>query len=104
MHDVMLAAGISTGKTSAGIIAYIIIGGLAGWIASKFMGTDAQMGIVLNIVVGVVGAILGGFILGKVFGLYVEGGGWFFTFLIALIGAVILLAIAKLFMGRGARR
>jgi len=39
-----------------------------------------------------------------VFGLYVEGGGWFFTFLIALIGAVILLAIAKLFMGRGARR
>ena len=104
MHDLVLASGIGAGKTSAGFIAYIIIGGLAGWVASKFMGTNAQMGIMLNIVVGVVGAIIGGFILGKVFGLNVEGGGWFFTFLIALIGAVILLFLVKLVTGNRARR
>ena len=45
-----------------GIIAWIIIGGLAGWIASKIMKTDAQQGIILNIVVGIVGALVAGVI------------------------------------------
>ena len=76
-----------------GVIGYIIIGGLAGWIASKFMGTDKQMGILLNIVVGVLGAFLGGFLLSFAFD--TASGGWFFTFLTALLGAVILLAIVK---------
>ena len=83
----------STTTTSVGIIGYIIIGGLAGWIASKFMGTDAQMGIVLNVVVGVIGAFLGGFLLSFAFD--TASGGWFFTFLTALLGSVILLFIIK---------
>lgn len=83
----------STTTTSVGIIGYIIIGGIAGWLASKIMGTDAQMGILLNIVVGVIGAFLGGFILSFAFD--TASGGWFFTFLTALLGAVILLAIVK---------
>lgn len=49
-------------------LVWIVIGGLAGWIASKIMGTDAQQGILLNIVVGIVGGLLGGWILG-LFGL-----------------------------------
>ena len=55
-----------------GIIGWIIIGGLAGWIASKFMKTDAQQGIILNIVVGIVGGLLGGFLL-KLLGVDVQG-------------------------------
>ncbi|MGJ0118678.1 GlsB/YeaQ/YmgE family stress response membrane protein [Williamsia sp. MIQD14] len=82
-------------RTSVGFIGYIIIGGLAGWIASKFMGTDAQMGILLNVVVGVIGALLGGFLL-RAFGVDVASGGWFFTFLTALLGSVILLFVVKL--------
>jgi uncharacterized membrane protein YeaQ/YmgE (transglycosylase-associated protein family) len=46
------------------IIGWLIFGGLVGWIASKIMGTDAEQGILLNIIVGVVGAVLGGFLWG----------------------------------------
>lgn len=77
-------------------IGWIIIGGLAGWIASKIRGTDAQMGLLLNIVVGVIGGLLGGFLLGLV-GFDVEGGGWIFSFLTCLLGAVILLTIVQFF-------
>lgn len=83
----------STTTTAVGWIGYIIIGGLAGWIASKFMGTDKQMGILLNIVVGVIGAFLGGFILSFFFD--TASGGWWFTFFTALLGACILLFIVK---------
>ena len=48
---------------SWGFLGWIILGGIAGWIASKIMKTDAQQGIGLNIVVGVVGGLLGGFLL-----------------------------------------
>jgi uncharacterized membrane protein YeaQ/YmgE (transglycosylase-associated protein family) len=89
--------------TTVGIIGYIIIGGLAGWIASKFMGTDAQQGIVLNIVVGVVGALIGGLIL-RAFGVNVAGGGIIFTFIVALLGAVLLLFVVKAVTGRSTRR
>ncbi|MFI1912954.1 GlsB/YeaQ/YmgE family stress response membrane protein [Nocardia sp. NPDC020380] len=75
-----------------GIIGWIVIGGLAGWIASKFMGTDAQQGIFLNIVVGVVGGLIGGFLL-RLFGVDVSGGGLIFSFLTCLLGAVILLFV-----------
>lgn len=44
-----------------GVIGWVVIGGLAGWIGSKIMGTDGQMGLVLNIVVGIIGGLLGGF-------------------------------------------
>lgn len=77
-----------------GILGWVIIGGLAGWIASKIKGTDAQQGIVLNVVVGVVGGLLGGWLLGR-FGVDVEGGGLIFSFLTCLLGAVILLTIVR---------
>jgi uncharacterized membrane protein YeaQ/YmgE (transglycosylase-associated protein family) len=77
-----------------GIIAWIIVGGLAGWIASKIMDTDEQQGIILNIVVGIVGALIGGFILGLV-GMDMAGAGLIASFLTALLGAVILLFVVK---------
>ncbi|GGG79157.1 GlsB/YeaQ/YmgE family stress response membrane protein [Corynebacterium pelargi] len=78
-----------------GFFGWIIIGGLAGWIASKIKGTDAQQGIGLNIVVGVVGGLLGGFLL-NIFGVDVENGGLIFSFLTCLLGAVIALSIVQL--------
>jgi uncharacterized membrane protein YeaQ/YmgE (transglycosylase-associated protein family) len=75
------------------IIIWLIVGGICGWLASLIMRTDAQQGIVLNIVVGIVGAVIAGFLLGKGNinqGLTVE------TFLWSLVGAVILLAIVNL--------
>ncbi|MCK0091408.1 GlsB/YeaQ/YmgE family stress response membrane protein [Rhodococcus sp. F64268] len=86
-----------------GIIGWIIIGGLAGWIGSKIMGTDAQQGILLNIVVGIIGGLLGGFLL-NLLGVDVEGGGLIFSFLTCLLGAVILLFLVKAVTGRGVRR
>jgi uncharacterized membrane protein YeaQ/YmgE (transglycosylase-associated protein family) len=78
-----------------GIIGWIVIGGLAGWIASKLMRTDAQMGVVLNVVVGIVGGLIGGFLL-RGFGVDVAGHGMLFSFGTCLLGAVILLTLAKL--------
>lgn len=82
-----------------GLIGWIVIGGLAGWIGSKIQNRDAQMGIGLNIVVGVIGGLLGGWLL-SVFGVDVAGGGLFFSFLTCLLGAVILLWIINMVTGR----
>ena len=81
-----------------GFIGWIIIGGLAGWIASKIMGTDAQQGIFLNIVVGIVGAFLGGLLLSPLFGAGTinNSGISVPSLLVSLGGAVILLAIVNL--------
>lgn len=92
MTDTLLLA--SGNGLQMGWIAWIIIGGLAGWIGSKIMGTDAQMGLVLNIIVGIVGGLLGGWLLGFFFD--VAGGGIIFSFITCLIGAVILLWIVGL--------
>ncbi|OHR18672.1 GlsB/YeaQ/YmgE family stress response membrane protein [Corynebacterium sp. HMSC034A01] len=78
-----------------GLLGWIIIGGLAGWIGSKIQNRDAQMGIGLNIVVGIIGGLLGGWLL-SVFGVDVAGGGLFFSFLTCLLGAVILLWIINM--------
>lgn len=78
-----------------GFFGWIIIGGLAGWIASKIKGTDAQQGILLNVVVGVVGGLLGGWLL-SLFGVDVAGGGLIFSFITCLIGAVILISLVQL--------
>ncbi|BBY89090.1 GlsB/YeaQ/YmgE family stress response membrane protein [Mycolicibacterium tokaiense] len=80
----------STTTTSVGLIGYIIIGGLAGFVASKIM-KGAGSGILMNIVIGIVGALIGGFLLSFAFD--TAGGGWIFTFLTALLGSVILLWI-----------
>lgn len=82
-----------------GIFGWIIIGGLAGWIASKIKGTDAEQGLGLNIIVGIVGGLLGGWLLG-LFGFDVQGGGLIFSFLTCLLGAVILLTIVNMVRGR----
>ncbi|ALA68299.1 GlsB/YeaQ/YmgE family stress response membrane protein [Corynebacterium lactis] len=92
MNELLLAA---SSAPSLGFIGWIIIGGLAGWIGSKIMGTDAQMGVVLNIIVGVIGGFLGGWLLTLV-GFDVAGGGLIFSFITCLIGAVILLGIVGL--------
>lgn len=76
-----------------GFIGWIIIGGLAGWIGSKIMGTDAQMGIIANIVVGIIGGFIGGWVL-TLFN--ADSGGMFWSFLTCLLGAVILLWILKM--------
>lgn len=81
-----------------GFIVWIIIGGLAGWIASKFMGTDAQQGILLNVIVGVVGAFLGGLLLSLITD--PSGFGIVLTFLTAIAGASLLLWIVKMVTGR----
>lgn len=78
-----------------GFLGWIIIGGLAGWIGSKIQNRDAQMGIGLNILVGIIGGLLGGWLL-SAFGVDVAGGGLFFSFLNCLLGAVILLWIINL--------
>jgi uncharacterized membrane protein YeaQ/YmgE (transglycosylase-associated protein family) len=82
-----------------GIIAWIVIGGLAGWIASKIMKTDAQQGILLNIIVGIVGAFLGGLLL-SLLGVDTDGGGLIFTFITAIAGACLLLFGVKALTGR----
>lgn len=85
-----------------GIIGWIVLGGIAGWIASKIMRTDAQMGIGLNIVVGIVGGLLGGFLLTAI-GVDVAGGGLIFSMLTAIFGASLLLGIVRMATGRTVR-
>lgn len=81
-----------------GIIVWLIIGGLVGWLASLIMGTSAQQGIILNVVVGIVGAMIGGFLIGPLIGAgSINDGITIMSFVVSLIGAVILLAIVSLF-------
>jgi len=79
-------------------IAWIVVGGLAGWIASKIMKTDASMGVGLNIIVGVIGAVIGGWVVSFLLDadpeLFSIGG-----FVTAILGSVILLAIVKALTG-----
>jgi uncharacterized membrane protein YeaQ/YmgE (transglycosylase-associated protein family) len=77
-----------------GLIIWLIIGGVVGWLASIIMRTNGQQGILLNIVVGIVGAFLGGLIMGR--GTINNAGLNVTTFLVSLLGAVILLAIVNL--------
>jgi len=76
-----------------GIIIWLIVGGVVGWLASLVMRTDAQQGIILNIVVGIVGAFLAGLIFG---GGSINNAITVESFLYSLLGAIILLAIVNL--------
>jgi uncharacterized membrane protein YeaQ/YmgE (transglycosylase-associated protein family) len=94
--DVMAATEIlarSTTLTSVGIIGYIIVGGLAGWIGSKIVKGGGS-GILLDIVIGIIGALIGGFLLS--FAFQTETWGWVLTFFAALLGSVILLWLVGL--------
>jgi uncharacterized membrane protein YeaQ/YmgE (transglycosylase-associated protein family) len=77
-----------------GIISWIIFGALAGWIASKITGHDASMGAMANIIVGIVGALLGGLVMSLIGKTGVDGFN-LGSFLVAVGGAVLLLAIFK---------
>ena len=74
------------------IIIWLVVGGICGWLASLVMRTDAQQGIILNVVVGIIGAVISGLI----FGVNMNAGITVESFLYALIGAIILLAIVNL--------
>jgi uncharacterized membrane protein YeaQ/YmgE (transglycosylase-associated protein family) len=80
-------------------ILIIVIGGILGWLASIVMRTDAQQGILLNIVVGIIGAILGGLLLSPLIGggSITSGSFDIMSLLVSFLGAVILLAIVNLF-------
>ena len=80
-------------------IVWLIVGGIIGWLASLVMKTDAQQGTIMNVVVGIVGAFLGGFLLSPLFGTGTINQGNFSVpgLLVSLLGAIILLAIVNLF-------
>jgi len=86
-------------------IIWIVVGGLLGWVASMIMRTDAQQGMFLNVVVGIIGALLGGWLLAPLFGTGTINQNDFSvsSLLVSLLGAVILLAIVNLFR-RGSPR
>ncbi|HTU66407.1 MAG TPA: GlsB/YeaQ/YmgE family stress response membrane protein [Steroidobacteraceae bacterium] len=88
-----------------GIILWLIIGGVVGWLASIVMRRDGSMGIVLNVVVGIIGAMLGGWLLGPVIGAPSINSGELSaaSLLVSFLGAVILLAIVNLITRRSVR-
>lgn len=88
-----------------GLIIVLIVGGILGWLASIVMRTDAQQGVFLNVVVGIVGALLAGFILTPLLGGAPITSGAFDirSLLVSFLGAVILLAIVN-FVRRGSVR
>lgn len=86
-------------------IIWIVTGGLIGWVASMVMGTDGRQGILLNVVVGIVGAFLGGWLLGGLFGSSTINQGNFSVsgLVVSLLGAIFLLAIVRLVRGTAMR-
>lgn len=87
------------------IIIWLVVGGLIGWVASMLMRTDGQQGVILNVVVGVIGALIGGWLLAPML-----GGGTInqndfslSSLGVSLLGAVILLAVVNL-VRRGSPR
>lgn len=82
-----------------GFLGWIVIGGIAGWIASMIMNRDASMGIFANIAAGVVGGLIGGWVL-SLFGVDVAGGNWIFSMFTCILGAVIVLWIVNMIAGR----
>lgn len=83
-----------------GIIAWLIVGGLAGWIASMIMGKNEQMGLVANIIVGIIGAFIGGLVMNAIGGNGDMTGVNISSILVAVLGSVILLWIIKLIKGK----
>ncbi|MDQ6618400.1 MAG: GlsB/YeaQ/YmgE family stress response membrane protein [Pseudomonadota bacterium] len=80
-------------------IIWLVVGGIIGWLASMVMRTDAQQGVLLNVVVGIVGAVLGGWLISPLIGAGTINQNDFSLsgLIVSLLGAVILLAIVNLF-------
>jgi uncharacterized membrane protein YeaQ/YmgE (transglycosylase-associated protein family) len=89
----------SGGNRAMNFIIWIIVGGILGWIASLIMRTDAQQGVGLNIVVGIIGALVAGFLLTPLFGIATINQSNFSlsSLVVSLLGAIILLAIVNFF-------
>lgn len=85
-------------------IAWIVVGGIIGWLASIVMKTNAQQGLFLNVIVGIVGAFLGGMLLAPLFGTGTINSDDFSLsgLVVSFLGAIILLAIVNLFRRRSA--
>jgi uncharacterized membrane protein YeaQ/YmgE (transglycosylase-associated protein family) len=85
-------------KRNMGIIILIIVGGILGWLASIIMRTDAQQGILLNVIVGIIGALLAGFLIVPLIGGGSITAGDFSvsSLLVSFLGAIVLLAIVNL--------
>jgi uncharacterized membrane protein YeaQ/YmgE (transglycosylase-associated protein family) len=87
-------------------LVWLIVGGIIGWVASMMMRTNAQQGMLLNIVVGIVGAFLGGFIVRTlgIAGTTINDNAFSLpALLVSLLGAVVLLGIVNLVQGRTVR-
>ncbi|MEJ5990601.1 GlsB/YeaQ/YmgE family stress response membrane protein [Ramlibacter sp. PS3R-8] len=82
-----------------GFLIWLIIGGIVGWLASLVMRTDGQQGMLLNVVVGIVGAFLGGWLISPLVGVGTINSGNISigSIVVSLVGAIILLAIVNLF-------
>jgi uncharacterized membrane protein YeaQ/YmgE (transglycosylase-associated protein family) len=87
------------------IIVWLVVGGLIGWQASVFMGPNARQGIILNVVVGIIGAALGGWLLGGLLGAESINQADFSVpgVLVSLLGAIFLLLLVKFVRGRALR-
>jgi len=80
------------------LIVWLVVGGIVGWLASIIMKRDAQQGIILNIIVGIVGALLAGWLISPLVGVgSINDGLSVGSFLVSLVGAIVLLAIVNLF-------
>jgi uncharacterized membrane protein YeaQ/YmgE (transglycosylase-associated protein family) len=79
-------------------IVWLVVGGLVGWIASMIMRTDAQQGVILNIVVGIIGAAIAGWLISPLVGVpSINTGFSVGSFIVSLLGAIVLLGIVNLF-------
>lgn len=87
------------------IVIWLVVGGILGWLASLVMKTDGQQGIFLNVVVGIVGALIAGFLIAPMFGTGTINTSDFSIsgLLVSFLGAAVLLAIVNMFR-RGAPR
>ena len=85
-----------TMESSFGIISWIIFGALAGWVASMIAGTNREQGWLENIIVGIIGAFLGGILFGLLTGRGTTFGWNVGSFIVAVIGAIVLLFILRL--------
>lgn len=78
------------------LLSWIIIGGLAGWLANRLLGTHRRMGCLGNIFAGIIGGVLGGWITSSLFGVSINGF-TFQSFVIALLGAILFIGIINIF-------
>jgi uncharacterized membrane protein YeaQ/YmgE (transglycosylase-associated protein family) len=83
------------------LLIWIVLGAVAGWLAGLIMGNRG--GLLMNIIVGIIGAVIGGWVMGFFFGEPGATGLNIWSIVVAVVGAIILLAVVNLVSGRGVR-